>query len=217
MTDQEIQELIHSEFTQKILGVTEQYLEIHEPVYENNLPKIVRIDRDNGDPVVAYVPVKGEHFLFAVFLNEEDGSIYSINTLSRNKVSFIVTSNSWSSNRLAALTKLKVRESWNQGDYRFKNNTTAMYKSSGIAIEPNPEPGEFENKLKMLLHYLYEDAEGVLALLKYASGSVDVVMDFHHGNQHIGSAFIDQECINIMNELNLEISFDLWAWGNPFK
>ena len=52
MTDQKIIELIEKEFKEKSLAVTEQYLEIHNPVYINNKLQVDRIDREAKDNVI---------------------------------------------------------------------------------------------------------------------------------------------------------------------
>ncbi len=80
-----------------------------------------------------------------------------------------------------------------------------------------PEPDEFEDKLQKLLTLLQKDKEGILALKKHANTFINVIMDFHKGNQLLGSTSVNLECIKIMSELNLEINFDFTAWGNPFK
>jgi hypothetical protein len=216
MTDEEIARLIHEEFARKALGATEQYLEIHEPVYENGLPKITRIDREKKDgSIIAYLPVKDEYFSFAVYIDEKGKSIGSLSTESRNIVSFLITSNLLTADKLLLLTTLKPTKKWNKGDQM--PNKRSSFKNNGLEFEPNPEPDEFEDKLKKLLNYLETDRDGVLSLISNAEGYIRVIMDFHQGNQLIGGISIDSECIKIMSELNLQISVDITAWGNPFR
>jgi len=67
MTDEQVKNLIRAELTQKTLGVTEQYLEIHEVVYETGELKIDRIDREDEEGlIIAYLPIKDEYFSLAV-------------------------------------------------------------------------------------------------------------------------------------------------------
>ncbi|MBS1501342.1 MAG: DUF4279 domain-containing protein [Bacteroidetes bacterium] len=215
MTDDKIKDLILKEFQEKTLGVTEQYLDIHEPIYENGFPKIARIARKD-DYTIVYLPVKGEHFLFEVYINEPAEEIYSIATLPRNTISFIAISDELSAEELSMRTKLKITRYWNKGDYRFENKI-AVHKSNAILIEPDITPGEFEDKLKSLLYYLLQDKDGIKALAEKSDVYIDVVSDYHYGNQHVGTTFIDTESISMMNDLNLSIQMDIWAWGNPFK
>jgi hypothetical protein len=49
MNDNKIIEIIEKEFKLKTLGVTNQYLKIHSPIYIDNKLKIDRIDREKQD------------------------------------------------------------------------------------------------------------------------------------------------------------------------
>ena len=69
MTDQQVIELIESEFKERTLGVTDQYLEIHSPIYIGNHLKVDRIDRDGDDDIIiAYLPVLDGKFYFVVYI-----------------------------------------------------------------------------------------------------------------------------------------------------
>jgi hypothetical protein len=216
MTDLEIAELILKEFKEKTLGVTCQYLEIHEPVYENDQLKIDRIDREkNDDTIIAYLPVKDEYFFFSVYLDKKTGEIFNIGTESRNLVSVIFASENMTSDELKLLTKLNCQEFWNKGDKR--PNRKATYKFSGIEFCPNPEPDEFEDKLDKLLTFIEDDKEGILLLSTKSKGYIHVLMDFHRGNQLIGRMSIDAETLKRISVLNLSIDFQITAWGNGFR
>src|SRR5690349_249082 len=131
MTDVEISKLITEEFSEKTLGVTSQYLEIHEPIYENKQLKIERIDREkNDETIIAYLPVKDEYFFFAIYIDKKAGEILNISTESRNLVSLIFASENMLSDELKTLTKLTCQDFWNKGDK--KPNRTTTYKFSGI-------------------------------------------------------------------------------------
>ncbi|RYX80016.1 DUF4279 domain-containing protein [bacterium] len=215
MSDEEVIQVVINEFKEKLLGVTEQYLEIHEPIYENGTLKINRIDRENSDSIVVYLPVKNEYFSFAVYIDKSQKEVYNVGTESRNTVSLRATSESLTSSQLQSYTKLKASKSWNKGDLKFNKKST--YKFSCIEYYPNPEPDEFEDKLNKLLTYLETDKSGLLALTTHSHTYIDVTMDFHSGNGLLGNAYINLQNIKRMNELNLQINFDFAAWGNPFK
>ncbi|WP_295794562.1 DUF4279 domain-containing protein [Mucilaginibacter sp.] len=215
MTDDEVLQLILNELTSPTMGVTEQYLKIHQPVYDEHGLKIERIDREEkGNITIAYLPVQGEYFYFAVYIDSIKKEIYNVGTESRNIVSLRVTSEELTAAELRGLTKLKVTKNWNKGD--LKQNKKAAYTFSCIQITPNPEPDEFENKLGKLLNYLKTDEDGIVALKTRANAWLQINMDFHAGNQLLGSASISPECIKIMNELGLGIDFDFAAWGEQF-
>ncbi|CAN5697301.1 hypothetical protein BH11BAC3_BH11BAC3_23720 [soil metagenome] len=216
MTDLEISKIILKEFNEKTLAMTSQYLEIHEPVYENEQLRIDRIDREkNDDTLIAYLPVKNEYFFFAVYLNKKTGEIFSIGTESRNLVSVIFASENMTGEELKSLTKLNCQESWSKGDKIPKKKAT--YTFSGIEFYPNPEPDEFEDKLDKLLTFIEADREGILLISKKSKGYIHVLMDFHYGNQLLGAMSIEAETLKRISSLNLSMDFQITAWGNGFR
>ena len=49
--------------------MTQQFLQIHELIYEEDMPKISHIDKDEPDgTAIVYFPVKDEKFCFAVYV-----------------------------------------------------------------------------------------------------------------------------------------------------
>lgn len=216
MTDDQVIELIEKEFKEKILGVTEQYLEIHSPIYTGNKLKIERIDRDPKDNyVIAYLPVLDERFYFAVYINTLTNEITGIGTEAFHRVYFRATSETLSADQLKEMIKLTVTDFGNKGDLR--KNGKANHKFSKIEILPNPEPDEFEDKLKKLLSYLEQDRDGIKRLVDNANGYIQVAMDIHNGNGMIGGPTIDTDDIKRMNDLGLSINFDLYVGGNSFS
>lgn len=216
MTDLEILKIILKEFDEKTLGVTSQYLEIHEPIYEEGQLKIERIDREkDNDTLIAYLPVKDEYFFFAVYLDNKTGDIFNIGTESRNLVSLIFASESMTSDELKLLTTLNCQEFWNKGDK--KPNRKATYQFSGIEFYPNPEPDEFEDKLEKLLTFIENDRKGILSLSAKSKGYIHVLMDFHCGNQLLGGMSMEAKTLKRISELNLSIDFQITAWGNGFR
>jgi hypothetical protein len=216
MTDEQVKELIQTELSQKALGVTEQYLEIHEIEYEGGELKIARIDRESEEGlIIAYIPIKEEYFWLAVYIDESNVTIQNIGTESRNRVLMRATSDEFTCYELQSMTKLKATESINKGD--LKPNKGLKYAYSSLNLEPNPEPDAFEDKLEKLLTVLEQDREGIHALAKKSNVWVSATMDFHYGNQLIGNAYISLDNLKRLSALNLAIDFNLAAWGNPFK
>jgi hypothetical protein len=216
MTDIELGELILEEFKNKHLGVTNSYLEIHEPIYENGKLRIDRIDREKKDQiVVAYVPVKDEYFFFAIYIDTKISEIFTISTESRNLVSLIFTSETMTSGELQSLTMLSCQECWNTGDK--EPNKKTIFHSSGIEFEPNPEPDEIEDKLEKLLAFIESDKEGIIALSNKAKGFIHVLMDFHYGNHLLGGLCLKSEVIKRIGALNISVDFQITAWGKSFK
>lgn len=216
MTDQQILELIEKEFEEKSFGVVKQYLDIHSPVLIDNKIKIDRIDREKNDGVViAYIPVIGERFHFAVYLDSTSKEITGFSTEAFHRVYFRATSENFSSEELKSFTFLSPTKFWNKGD--LWDNGKSRYTFSNFTIEPNPEPDEFEDKLKKLLTILEQDKSGIKRLVEEADGYIQVATDFHNANGMLGGFNLDKETIKRMSDLNLSIDFDLYVNGNSFK
>jgi hypothetical protein len=217
MTDLEVSKLILQELKAKTHGTTAQYLKIHKPVYENGQLNIERIDREKGDDlIIAYLPVEGEYFFFAIYINPIAREVLSFDTEPWNRVSAIFASGTMTSNELASMTKLNYNECWNQGD-KIPYYKTATYDFSGIEFYPNPEPDELEDKLEKMLTFLETDKEGILLLSKKSEGYLKVFIDYHRGNQLLGSFNLEPAIIKRMSDLNLSMDFKIAAWGKGFK
>ena len=218
MTDDLIIQKAIEEIETKSLGVTEQFLEVHEIEYADGKPVVARVDKEKGDGVViVYFPVKGFSFYFAVYLDTvPEIAIRRTGTEPDNHVYFRATSEVLDFKQLAALTKLPTSGGWNIGDKR-RPGGTLEWKNSKVEFKPNPEPDEFEDKLKKLLDFLEQDREGVKQLVDKAGGYIQVAIEFHDGNGMLGGPHIDKEYIKRMALLDLEIDLDLYATGNGFK
>lgn len=216
MTDEQITARIEQEFKEKTFGVTEQYLEIHQPVYHNNQLQIARIDRERSDKlIIAYLPVLNERFYFAVYLDPGTEEITSIDTEANHCVYFLATSEKLNAAELKAMTTLAISTSWNKGD--LKPNGKSTYRFNAVKIMPNTEPDEFEDKLNNLLTYLEQDKAGITELVTKANGYIQVTMDIHNGNGLIGGPYLDQKSILCMSDLGLSIDFDLHVGGESFR
>ncbi len=216
MTDQQAIELIEKEFKDKTLGVTQKYLEIHSPIYADNKLKVDRFDRDRKDKlIIAYLPVLDEKFYFAVYIDTRTNEVTGVGTEANHRVYFRATSETLSVDNLKAMTHLPPTEFWNKGDLRRSGKSNHTF--SNLTFLPNPEPDEFEDKLKKLLRFLEQDKNGIRQLSEKADGYIQVAMDIHNGNGMIGGPNIDTDDIRRMNELGLSINFDLYVGGNSFK
>ena len=219
MTDTLIIEKAIEEVETKTLGVTEQFLEIHQIVYENDNPKIARIDREKEDgTAIVYFPIKGEKFYLAVYLDTTpEVSVKWVQTENYNCVYFRAYSDKLSLEQLSKMTTLKSTGGRSKGDpKRPIGGTGILWKESTIFFEPNPEADEFEDKLKKLLNYLEQDKIGVTKIVNQASGYIQVAIEFHNGNTMLGGPHINLMNIKRLADLNLEIDFDLYVGGNKF-
>jgi hypothetical protein len=76
MTESEIIECATKEVEEKTWGITQQFLAVHELVYEDNKPKIVHVDKDDPDGTVqVYFQVKEEKFYFVICIKGQPGNL----------------------------------------------------------------------------------------------------------------------------------------------
>lgn len=215
MNDEQVIELIEKEFKNKTLGATEQYLEIHRPVYDHNQLKVERIDREQKDKlIIVYIPVIGERFYFAVYIDIERNEVLNVRTEANSSVYFRADSAEFSLMELCKWTNLKSTGGRNKGDERRNG---VLWKESTVLFEPNPEPDEFEDKLNKLLTFLEKDRVGISKLVEDAGGYIQVALEFHNGNTILGGPHIDKKAIERMNSLGISIDFDLYVGGKNFK
>jgi hypothetical protein len=216
MTDTLIIQKATEELSAKAFGVTEQFLKIHEVVYENDKPLIARVDTEKEDgTAIVYFPIKDEKFYLAVYVDTKpEVLVRHVNKESYSSVYFKAVSEVYSFDELSKMTELKSTGGRNKGDKRGGN---VLWKRSSIFFEPNPEADEFEDKLKKLLDFLEQDKDGVATLVDKANAHIQVASSFHNGNTMLGGHFLDKEILKRISNLNLAIDFDLYADGNFYK
>ena len=205
------------ELRSRTLGVTQQLLAIHDVKRENGQPVIDRVDRERGDGLaIVYVPVEGERFYLAIYVQTADvPRVADVETEPWHRVYFRAWSDTLDLAALRAMTTLEPTRSWSK-DQPIARKMIA-YKFSGFDVEPNPEPDEFEDKLRKLLDLLERDAAGVTALVESGGVVLQVLTEFHNGNTMLGGFHIDQGLLKRIAALGLEIDFDLYCGGNPFR
>ena len=217
MTDNLIIERAIDELQSKRFGTTEQLLEIHEVVSVDGKPQVLRVDTENEDgTAIVYFQIKDEKFYLAVWLDTKpEVSVRAVGAENYNSVYLRATSETLNLEELSLLTKLRVTNGWSKGDSRKSGN--AFYNFNSIHFEPNPEPDEFEDKIKKLLDFLEQDRQGVSQLVDKANAYIQVATVFHNGNTMLGGHHLDKDIIKRLAALNLELDFDLYAEGNFFK
>jgi len=212
MTDEPIIEKAINEIAEKEFGITKQLLEIHEVIYENDKPKVLRVDRESNDGVsIVYFPIKNEKFYLAIYVDTlPDLLVRQVATESYNALYFSAVSDSLTYEQLAQMTHLKATKGWSKGD---KKEDT-LWPFSKLVLELNDEPDEFIDKLRKLLDYLESDKEGIIKLTENTNACIQVVQEFHNSNTMLGGSFIDKNSIQRIANLNLQIDFDLYVGGN---
>lgn len=214
MTDS-IVEIAIAEIAQKSLGMTEQFLEVHEIVHENGRPVVAAaVPEKDGKRTAVYFRVKDEKFFFVVYVsNTSEPEAEWANSGDYYSISLIASSKTLSLAGIRAMTALNITKGWNKGD--AWNNSTRRFTVA--RFEPHTTPGTFEEKIESLLDLLEQDREGVQRLVMEADAGIQVVAIFHNGNTMLGGVHLTKECIQRLAALNLSIDFDLYAEGNFFK
>ena len=217
MTELIIIEKAIDEIFKKELGTTEQLLEIHEVVFENDKPKVLRIDQECDDSsAIVYFPIKDQKFYLAVHLDTiPEVKVRGVGTENYNSVYLKITSETFSFDEISSLTKLKPTGGWSKGDPRKLGRS--KYNNTTLHFEPNKEPDGFEDKLKKLLDFLDQDKQAILGMIGKTNSQIQVVTVFHNGNTMLGGHHIDKETLKRISMYNLEIDFDLYAEGNFYK
>ncbi len=199
------------------LGVTEQYLEIHDVERLQGIPKVERVAVDEKDNLaIVYFKIQGERFRLAVYLQLQPViAAYNVATENNTAVYLRATSESISANEIKAMTLLQATESFNKGDNRKFGKSS--YNYSGLIFEPNLDIDTFENKLDQLLSFLEQDRRGIKLLVEHAHAYIHADIDIHYGNGLIGGPLISKESISRMCALNLAIELSQFVTGNPFQ
>ena len=205
------------EIKTKSFGTTEQFLAVHEVVYDNDMPKAKRVDiQGDENTAIVYFPVKGVSFYLAVYLDTEpEISVRHVGTEPCSIVYFRATSDTLSLSDISGLTRLGYTSGWDKGDKRKLGDL--RYNFSAFHFEPNPEPDELKDKLNKLLDFLESDKSGVASLVEKANGYIQVAIYYHYGSSSLGGIHLNRELMKRLSALNLELDFDLYAEGNPFK
>ncbi len=217
MTHLQIIKIATEEVESRTWGVTQQFLEIHELVYDEGKLLVAHVDKDKSDgEAIVYFPVKDEKFHLAIYIRTNPNlEIVGVGTEPNHKIYLRATSEILSYEELCKLTKLQPTDGWNKGDKRKYGNS--VHSFSCVIFMPNPEPDEFEDKIKKLLDFLENDREGVHRLIGIANGHIQVASVFHNGNTILGGFHLDKILMNRLNALELEIDFDFYAEGRFFK
>lgn len=217
LTDEEIIKRATEELRAPSLAITEEYLAIHDVVRIDGKPKVERLDRDSKTTnAIIYFAVNDEKFHFAIQLSTRPAiEIIGVHMEPDHQVYFRATSETLNVGQLSVLTTLRPTTGWNKGEPRKPGGL--LHKFSMIEFHPDPEPDAFEDKLRKLLDFLETDPAGVKELVEQATGHIQVVSHFHNANGMIGGPRLHEATVKRMGDLNLDIDFDLYVGGKPFR
>jgi len=212
-----ITNIITDELLNPTFEMTRQYLKILEINYEDNIPKIAKIELNQSqNQATAYVEIKNESFyLEFVFDTTDNLEISGVNTAPFIGISFTPTSEELTLEKLLSLTTINPTKTISKGD--FFSNGKFEFTYNGLEFNSTSEPGRLEHKLNSLLDLLETDIEGIKELSKQTKcNDLFVTIIYHIGNGNFTGLHIDTQIINRLSKLGLELTFDIYATGNKF-
>lgn len=208
------------EVEQPTLGTVEQYLEVHELVYENGRPKIARVDTDDPELAIVYFPVKGEKFFYALTVSPKELQCWGMYSEPYSRVCLYIQSAVENTNHILACS-IRLQPT-NIKDVKVvranpDGSTSKHVIAHAIRFELAPEADSVEDRVTKMLDYLEQDADGVKKLAATYDAGIRVSMDVHDANSMIGGAHLNAKNIKRLGALGLWIDFDIATCGNEFK
>ncbi len=140
ITKEEIIAIAVTELSQKTLGYTQQFLDIHRVAIQDGIPTIEHVRILEDGIAVVYFKVHDEQFFFAISVDMGKKEVRWSYSESFVQVSFVAESTDLTYDALSALTKLKPNWGWDkdpQAKYRGKRVTK-------IAFQPYKDPDNLE-------------------------------------------------------------------------
>ncbi len=166
------------EIINKRFWVTQQYLEVHNILFENWKPKIARIDfNQSDDDVLVYFPIENEEFFLFIRLSKwPDIEVQWVWMESWNEVYFSAYSEEYSFEDLKKCLKFRSLEWNNKWDIIPKSKWKRKYKNSFLNYDPIKNTAyDLDEKLKLLLTELEKDKEWILKLSQIADLEITIV------------------------------------------
>lgn len=207
-------EVAREEVIKKEFGTTQQYLWVHEVVFENGLPKIERVDDDfSANLVAVYFPLKDVDFFLEVHVRKAPKiEVDFVWTENAYKIYLSVTSKTLTYDELTSKIKLRPLDGWSIGEI---GHNWRRYTSSHFSFEPIKNNAyDFEKKLELLLDEIEKDADSILLLWKEADIGINVCRYQYVGGN--AGTHLSAETIKRLAGLNLSIDIDTYIQWIPF-
>lgn len=217
MTNQ-ITNLITKELLSPEFEMTKDYLKVMQVKYEDDIPKIARIDIDEAsNRAKAYLEVvKEDFYLEFTFDTFDEIELYSVDTAPFININFILSSEDFTLDELLALTSLKPNEMYSKGE-TFSNGTFE-HSINGLVFESYSGPGNLPDKLDFLLDFLESDVEGIREISRQTGcNDLFVTIVYHLGVGMFTGLFLDKQTINRLSNLGLALTFDLYVAGKKLE
>ena len=213
-----ILDLSIKEFKEKNWGSTEQYLEVMEILYENSSPVIARIETADTNDIAVYFKIKDENFYYTHYFSSKNNALEltGIDVTAANQVYLRIYAENLSIEEIEAIISFVPSKRYIKG---MKDVFMPVHSMNRLDFEvDDTTSGNFEQKLHLLLNEL-EPHKDELNLLKDRGCHIYVTAywEAYIGNKMLGGIYLDRELISKLNNLNLEIDFDIYTSGKSFN
>ncbi|WP_276133639.1 DUF4279 domain-containing protein [Polluticoccus soli] len=210
-----ILEKVFAEVNNPTWAMLEQFLTAHQIDYENGKPKVVHIDMTNPERALVYLAVRGQDFYYGAWVDTKDEiQLNWMDALPKIDIFLLAESETLTAEEMAALTRLDTQVARRIGELKSPK-AKVEHKDSAIFIEPNPNPGFFDDKLLQLVDLLDDDKEGIRALAQKAETYIVATCLYYSGYWNLGQLKVDPKITKRIVDLNLGIAINLQAWGDP--
>lgn len=200
-----IKEILHPTF-----AVTEQYLEVHKITRKNAEIVVARIDMDEPNQVVVYLPLENQKYYLAIYLSKEKKpSIQAVTIQAGSYVYICATSNETSLEEMMNIAKVTPISTGRKGDVIRKDIKHKVNRIKlGIGYD---DPDEIDHKVKKLLDYLEPYQDDIRKLTEKATVEL-IIAYFGYSSQMWGIA-LDETIVQRLAKMNLSVDIDLYAAG----
>jgi Domain of unknown function (DUF4279) len=202
-----IQEILHPTFE-----VTKQYLQVNEIEFENDKPKVERIELDDANNLATvYFPIKSQNYFLQISMAQLPQPIVDfVQMISGHSISLTATSYRLSYEELSRDLPLMPLHGWSKGD--IKKNGKTHYEFSRISFNPfTSEAYELEHLISLMITQLEEQADAVRLLTEKANTCISICR-YQYISANAGQHF-SAEVIARLARLNLSVDIDTYIVG----
>ena len=212
-------QLACSEILSPTFGTTQQFFEVHQPIFIDGVPSIARIDTERDkDNIYVYFPIDGEPYFWVVRLEIVDEDIKIAWCWDEPKVHayLLVVTDRYSLEEITKMIGLKPTRTERMGQIRQRSKNAA--KENTWVFEPYKDlPDELERKLQTLLDYLLPHKQAIRQLASQCYCAIHLAYYAYSGYGSLRGCHFDALFIQQINDLGVEMDFDLYAWGPKLK
>ena len=208
-------EISIKEFEERFWGSSQQYREVMEVAWRDGIPNIVRIEKQEDDYAV-YFSVKGEKFYYTHYFSvHPQVELIGVDITPATLATLRIYSDRLSIDEIQAKISIPATRTYKQGE---KDKFMPIHKQNRLDFRPDQNTaGDIVKKLLALLDYL-EPHEAALKELSNTGCQlyITVYWKAYIGNTMLGGFYLNKDIVKKLNNLDLEIDFDLYVSGISF-